>query len=142
MKQLKTFGAGFVSTLVFHQGALALLHVSGLSARAPYAMAPTWPLHIPAVVSLALWGGLWALVLAQLIGPFRTPRVYWTTWIELGALLPSVVVFLIVLPLKGDGVAGGFSPALMATSLVLNAAWGFGVALLLRVPIPPHSFQR
>ena len=61
MKSAHALGAllaGFVSTLVFHQGTLAIFHAADLTTRAPYAMAPTAPFHVPAVVSLALWGGV------------------------------------------------------------------------------------
>ena len=142
MNGLKVFGAGFLSTLVFHQGGLALLYMSGVTPRAPYAMTPTWPFHIPVVISLACWGGLWAVVIAQLFGRYRTRGGYWAGWVELGAMLPSVVNWMVVLPLQGAGVAGGWSPAAMATALVLNAAWGFGVALLLRVAFRTQAFQR
>ena len=60
MSYLTAFVAGFLSTLFFHQGALAVLHAAGFTTRAPYVSTPTWPLHLPAVVSLAFWGGVWA----------------------------------------------------------------------------------
>ena len=54
------------STLVFHQGMLAILHEGGLTTRAPYVATPTWPLHVPAFVSLAFCGGVWALEVVAL----------------------------------------------------------------------------
>ena len=111
---LKAFIAGFISTLVFHQGTLAILHAAGLTARGPYVATSTWPLHVPAFVSLAFWGGVWALALV------------------LGAVLPSVVAWFVVFPLTGAPIAGGWAPGILALSLMLNGAWGFGVALLLR----------
>jgi hypothetical protein len=48
MSDFKAFIAGFLSTLVFHQGTLAILHAAGLTARKPYVATPTWPLHVPA----------------------------------------------------------------------------------------------
>jgi hypothetical protein len=142
MKDLKAFGAGFVSTLVFHQGTLAILHAFALTTRSPYLSTPTWPFHIPAFVSLALWGGVWAVALARLVGALKTPSARWTAWITLGALLPSLVAWFVVMPLKGAPLAGGGSPEVLISSLLLNAAWGFGVALLLHVPIPTQAFQR
>lgn len=41
MEQVKAFIAGFLSTLVFHQGVLALLHAASPSTPAPFNMAPT-----------------------------------------------------------------------------------------------------
>jgi hypothetical protein len=132
MSYLTAFVAGFLSTLVFHQGTLAILHTGGLTTRGPYLTTPTWPFHVPAVVSLAFWGGVWAVVLWRFIRRSHRPWVYWTAWVGLGALLPSVVALLIVLPLKGGLVAGGWSPEIIAGALLLNGAWGVGVALLLR----------
>jgi len=68
MIYLKAFIAGFVSTLVFHQGVLWLLYAVGFSPRAPWNMTPVPPLNIPAVISLAFWGGLWGILLWALIG--------------------------------------------------------------------------
>ena len=49
MRALKSFVAGFLSTLVFHQGVLALLNAAGATDRNPWAMAPTRPFGIPSV---------------------------------------------------------------------------------------------
>jgi hypothetical protein len=109
---------------------LAILHATGLTTRAPYVATPTWPLHVPAFVSLAFWGGVWALALARLVRRFP-PRAYVVAWIGLGALLPSVVAWFVVSPLKGAPVAGGWAPEVVALSLLVNGAWGLGVALML-----------
>jgi len=129
MNGFKTFTAGFVSTILFHQGLLALLHAAGLTARTAYAVTLTQPLHLPAFVSLALWGGLWALALGYLVRGLSLRR-RWAGWVILGALLPSLVAWFVVFPLKGLPVAGGWAPEVLALGLLLNAAWGFGVALL------------
>jgi hypothetical protein len=130
--RLEAFVAGFLSTLWFHQGTLALLHGAGLVARAAYPMAPTYPLHVPAVISLAFWGGMWAVALYSLTGRLRTAWGSYGAWTVLGAVLPSIVALFVVLPLKGAPIAGGWSPTVIATALLLNGVWGFGAALLLR----------
>jgi len=128
MSDLNAFIAGFLSTLVFHQGLLALLHDAGLSSRAAFAAAPTWPLHLPAFVSLASWGGVWALALARLVRRFP-PGAYWAAWVVLGALLPSVIAWFVVFPLKGLPLPNS---EVVKLSLLLNGAWGLGAALILR----------
>ena len=128
MEKLKAFAAGFVSTLVFHQGTLALLHAVGLTTRTAYAVAPTWPLHVPAFLSLAFWGGAWALALGYVVRRLA-PRLRWIAWISLGALLPSLVAWFVVFPLKGLSLA----PEAIALGLLLNGAWGLGVALFLEL---------
>jgi hypothetical protein len=133
VRTLKPFVAGFVSTLIFHQGVLAMLHAAGRTPRAPYDLSPTWPFGLPQVVSLACWGGLWGIVLWPLI---RSSRSYWATAVALGALAPSAVALFVVFPLKQRPVAGGWDPAILGGALLLNGAWGLGVALLMRMLAP------
>jgi hypothetical protein len=132
MEYIKAFVAGFLSTLVFHQGAVALLHVLGLSARGAYVVTPTGPLHVPAVISLAFWGGVWGLPLYAILRRVRGEAQYWLVACGFGAVLPSVVAWFVVLPLKGQPVAGGWQRAVLLVALAVNGAWGLGTALLLR----------
>lgn len=62
-----------------------------------------------------------------------TGWVHWVRALVFGALAPSAVALLIVLPLKGMPVAGGFDPTLIASAVVLNGAWGLGVAFFIRL---------
>ena len=131
MKHVKAFVAGFLATLTFHQGMVALLHVLG-PAPAPFNLAPTAPLGVPAVFSLAFFGGLWGAVLRPLLAGASGSR-YWTLAIVIGALGPSLVAWFVVMPLKGLGPAGGFDPKIIVGALLVNAAWGAGTAWLLRL---------
>lgn len=132
MEMIKAFIVGFVSTLVFHQGALAVLYAAGMSPKAPFAMTATAPFHVPAVISLAFWGGLWGIVLWLAIRGAPDLR-YWTLAAVLGALGPSIVALFVVFPLKGMPMAGGWDPKIIVGALILNGAWGLGVALLMRL---------
>jgi hypothetical protein len=132
MIYLKAFIAGFVSTLVFHQGVLWLLYVGGFSPRAPWNMTPVPPLSMPAVISLAFWGGVWGIVLWALISA-STGSTYWIRALLIGALGPSLIAWFVVMPIKGMGFAGGWNSKLIVGALLLNGAWGIGVALLMRL---------
>jgi len=132
MRLARAFLAGFLSTLVFHQGVLAILHGAGATAYTPWVMTPVPPLGLPSVLSLAFWGGLWGGSLWPMIGGASGPR-YWLLAILLGAILPSLVAFLVVFPLKGLPIGGGWKPDLLVGALLLNGAWGFGVALFMRM---------
>src|SRR6266545_2307741 len=77
MTWFKAFLAGFFSTLVFHQGLLAILHAAGASPRAPYSMDATAPFNVPAVLSLAFWGGVWGIILWLIIQPHQGSGLYW-----------------------------------------------------------------
>jgi len=132
MNYLKAFIAGFVSTLVFHQGVLWLLYAGGVSPRGPWNFTPVPPLHLPAVISLAFWGGVWGIVLWALIGA-AGGGAYWIMALVIGALGPSLVFWFVVMPMKGMGLAGGWDPKIIVSGLLLNGAWGLGAALLIRL---------
>jgi len=126
------FAAGFISTLTFHQGTLFALHKAGLWPNPPYPMAATKPFNIPAVISLALWGGVWGIFAWYLIRGMPDPK-YWIYATLFGAIGPSIVALFVVFPLKGLPMAGGWSPKVIGPVLLLNGAWGLGVAVLMRL---------
>lgn len=133
MEYAYAFAAGFISTLSFHQGTLALLYAAGIWPKPPYPMAPTQPLKIPAVISLALWGGVWGIAGWLLIRKLAGTD-YWLYATLFGAIAPSIVALFIVFPLKGMAMAGGWKPQVIIPVLVLNGAWGLGLATLMRIP--------
>lgn len=126
----RAFFAGFVSTLVFHQGLVWALYRFGMLGRTPWDMAPVPPFGVPAVISLAFWGGLWGVALWLFMRRASGLR-RWLLAVGLGALLPSLVALAVVLPLKGGAFFAGFDPRILLGALLLNGAWGFGVALLM-----------
>jgi hypothetical protein len=132
MNYLKAFLAGFASTLLFHQGLIAFLHAFGFIPRVPYSFAPTMPFHVPQVISLAFWGGVWGIPLWLAIRRKGSVK-YWFTALVFGALFPSIVAWFVVFPLKGLPVAGGWKPSGILVGLLVNGAWGIGVALLMKM---------
>ncbi|MCU5788408.1 hypothetical protein [Alloalcanivorax marinus] len=141
MQWVKSFAAGALATLVFHQGLLALLYFLGVAPVAPYNWSATEPLGVPVVLSLAFWGGVWALPLWWLVR-YKPTRLFWLVSLLFGAIAPTVVAMLLVFPLKGLPVSG----ATWAGGLLLNGAWGLGTALFMgpvfrchpRSPVIPH----
>lgn len=126
------FIAGFLATLIFHQITLAILWKAGLAPFGPYPMAATKPFGVPAVFSLAFWGGVWGIVYALIDGRFPRGGGYWVTAFLFGAIFPSLVALLVVLPLKGRPMGGGWAPALLVTAFLINGAWGVGTGVFLR----------
>lgn len=125
------FACGFVAVLVFHQGMLALLQAVGVTDSAPFPTEPTSPFGVPQVWSAAFWGGVWGMVFALVQLRFPRGAAYWVAALLFGALVLTLVAWLVVLPLKGrDPGPGGGAAAL--TGLLVNGAWGVGTALLLR----------
>jgi hypothetical protein len=131
MAYVRAFIAGFLSTLVFHQAVILVFHLMGVFARAPWNMEPVAPLGVPSVISLAFWGGVWGIPIWYLMR-HATGAAYWIRAIVFGAIGPTVVAFLVVVPMKGGAVGAGWDPKLWIGGLIVNGAWGFGLALLIR----------
>ncbi|HET7434097.1 MAG TPA: hypothetical protein VFN10_05220 [Thermoanaerobaculia bacterium] len=131
-RALLAFLAGFLATLIFHQPALWLLRAIHFTDRAPYAMKPVPPFGIPSVISLAFWGGVWGIVMIVVIAKARR-NAYWLAATAFGAVLPTLVAGLVVMPLKGQPVGGGaHAGSMLVLGLIVNAAWGLGTAILYR----------
>jgi len=131
-KVVSGFVAGFLATLIFHQLILALLWALKIAPFGPFPMAPTRPFGVPAVFSLAFWGGIWGIVYALIDRRFPAGLGYWIIAFLFGAIFPSLVALLVVLPLKGKPVGGGWMPALLITAFLINGAWGVGTGLIHR----------
>jgi phosphotransferase system glucose/maltose/N-acetylglucosamine-specific IIC component len=127
------FIAGFVSVLLFHQGMLALLHTVNFTPRAPYPTAPTQPLGISQIWSSAFWGGIWGLIWVVIAPRFQKNKSYWLAALVFGAIVPTLVAWFVVAPLKGQPIAGGWKLVGIVTGLLVNGAWGVGTAGVLRL---------
>lgn len=127
------FLAGFLAVLVFHQGMWALFNAAGKTPAPAWAMTRVPPLGIPQVISSALWGGLWGIALAALAPLFVPSLGYWAGYTIVGSLATSLVALLVVFPLKGRKFAAGWNPAAWIFVLLVNAAWGLGTAVFLRM---------
>src|SRR5688572_28854501 len=136
------FIAGFASTLIFHQLALGLLWSAGLTPSAPFSMAATQPFSVPAVLSLAFWGGVWGILFALTERKFARRGGYWVAAFLFGAVLPSLVALLVVLPLKGQPVGGGWQARVWLTAFLINGAWGIGTGLILRALLAKIAWAR
>jgi hypothetical protein len=131
-RALLGFIAGFLATIIFHQIALQLLHMAGVTPRAAWPMQPVPPFGVPAVISLSFWGGVWGAIMIPIIDRFRGTQ-YWIWAIVFGAIAPTLVAWFIVAPLKHQPIAGGWKPATMMIGPIVNAAWGLGTALFYRL---------
>ena len=129
---LSGFAAGFLATLIFHQLTLAALWHAGLAPFAPFSMAATKPFGVPAVFSLSFWGGIWGVLFVYAERWFPRRAGYWAAAFLFGALLPSLVALMVVLPLKGHPMGGGWRFSLLFTAFMINGAWGVGTALFFR----------
>ncbi len=122
------FFSGFISVLVFHQVAAALLHAAGWLPAAPYSVHATAPFGVPQVLSFALWGGLWGAVLAATFASLDGAKLI-VAAVIFGAIFPTLVAWFVVAPLKGQPVAAGFAFPGLAIGPIVNAAWGLGTGI-------------
>ena len=130
------FLAGFLSVLSFQSGLVAILHAAGAVPSAPWSLpwslAPVPPFGVPRSLSAAFWGGLWGVAYA-LLEPRLTARLgWWPGGLAFGAVLPVLVLWFVVLPLKGQPVGGGFAPSGVLLAIIVHAAFGLGTALVFR----------
>jgi hypothetical protein len=130
-KLIVGFVAGFAAVLLFHQPVLAVLTHLGFAKAATYSLTATAPLGVPQVMSLSFWGGVWGVVYAAIEHRFPRGARYWVCAFVFGAILPTLVAWFIVAPLKGLPLAAGWQARRMITGLVINGAWGIGTGLLL-----------
>lgn len=91
-------------------------------------MAPTTPFGVPNVVSLAFFGGLWGIVIWNLVAKEMGVK-HWIKSALFGAIGPTAVAFLVVFPLKGISVPMTMIPI----ALILNGAWGAGNSLFMKM---------
>ena len=122
------FISGFIAVLIFHQGAAAVLHAVQWVPRPPYSMNPAAPFGVPQVLSLAFWGGVWGVLLAATVARLDGAKLVIAATI-FGAILPTLVAWFVVAPLKGQPAAAGFAFPGMLVGPILNAAWGLGTGL-------------
>ena len=128
---LSGFVAGFLSTLIFHQGTWAILYWLGIvpADLPPWPLNAIPPLDVPFVISKAFWGGVWGGVFSLLSKRLNGPS-YWLAWLLAGAIAPTLVGTFFVPLVKGQKYSA-FQPARFVTGCAVNAAWGLGTALIL-----------
>jgi hypothetical protein len=142
-RALIAYIGGFVATLTLHQGALALMHALGWTNRAPFALQPTGPFDLPQVISLALWGGVWGILMTAVLPRAWTTVTYTVAGLGFGAVLPTAIALLVVMPIKGQPVAGGGHVKIIAGALILNGLWGAGTAFFVKLfePAAPSPLR-
>jgi hypothetical protein len=130
MTLLKTlilgFIAGFLATLIFHQGLWWVLYQVHFipSDLPPWPLKPVPPFGVPSVVSKSFWGA----ALAPFLDRYRG-ATYWTSWILLGAVVLTLTALYVVSPIKGQPIPPLWPRFYYA--LLVNGAWGFGTAVFL-----------
>lgn len=126
MNHIKAFLAGFFSTLFFHQGVIAIFGMFEDIPFKAYNLSPTKPLGVPSVVSLAFFAGLWGVIIWSIVR-HKSQKSKLIGCVILGAILPTLVAFAVVMPLKGIAIKWNYIPF----GLLLNGIWGLGLWVLM-----------
>ncbi len=150
MQKVLVFGfiCGALAVIVFHQGTVYVVYhqfplIQAVTGAADafrgqshgFNMRGIPPLGIPAVLSLAFWGGIWGIVLAALIRWARFPDLMGGFAI---GMVATLVGFTLVAQSKGLPMWAGGNTITIWRVILLNGAWGWGTALLLR-PFSLHG---
>jgi hypothetical protein len=125
------FLAGALSHLIFQGGLGSVLYAAHQVPALPWSLMPVPPLGVPRTLSLAFWAGLWGVVYAVL-EPRLTARLGWWPGGLVFGLAPLIVYGLVVLPLKGLGIGGGFHLARVPIEIAFHVVFGLGVAIIFR----------
>ena len=131
------FISGAIAVLVFHQAALGLLHQLGIAQQAPFSREHTVPWGVPQIWSSAFWGGLWGIALAAALRRLDGPALVISATL-FGAILPTLVAWFVIAPLKHRAMAAGLVPSAMIVGPIVNAAWGLGTGIGLVLFGRPH----
>src|SRR5258708_30388229 len=99
------FIAGFIATIVFHQAVFSVWYLMGTVPNPPFNFARTAPFGVPAIWSLAFFGGLWGIAYGWVENKFPDGAMYWIAAQIFGALRPTLVGRLILAPPKRQPTA-------------------------------------
>jgi hypothetical protein len=142
MPIIGAFVAGIIGVLIFHQIALWILSLIGVAPPVAYNFStPTKPLGVPVVLSAAFWGGVWAILMSWLMRG-REGAGYWWFATLFGAVVVTLGAWFLVPFIKAQlGVTGPATVMVTQRPLaigiiigpIVNGAWGFGTALVLKM---------
>jgi hypothetical protein len=124
------FVAGVLAVASAHQIAVFVLGFAGLSEGVVYSFRPTAPLGVPRIISQMFWGGLWGILFAVLLGrrPRRWPVAL--TGFLFGIAGPTLFGWTVLALLRGEPMFAAGAPARLATGILINGAFGVGLAMI------------
>lgn len=135
--------AGGLAGLLFHQGATSLLYhlvpalqewlalPFALRPMGPgFSMLPVPPVGLPLVVMACFWGAVWGAVLGLLLSLMEPGDLL--TGFLFGAVVCTVAGFNFAPGLRSLAVGSVSDAAHLVQVALVNGAWGWGTAGLLR----------
>jgi MFS family permease len=128
-RALGGFLAGFVAVLTVHQALLWLGTQLHWLQASPWSMRAVPPFRIPAVLSLAFWGGVWGILIAFVAPRIGTGFGYWLSVFVIFGLATTLVGWYVVGPLKGASVEE-LTLGRLLPGLVVNGLWAVATATI------------
>jgi len=125
------FAAGALSVFVFHQGTATILNLLGWFSP-PFPVTPAKVMPVPQIWSWVFWGGVWGIVYGAAEKYFPQGGMYWVAAFLFGAILPDLVLWFVVFPLRGQPIGAGWVPMRIAAMVLVHGMWGVGTGLFLR----------
>jgi len=123
--------AGALAVLVCSQPTLAFLSSFGATPVELYSWRPTEPWGVPRIASLCFWGGLWGCLFVLIEPPTPRRLGYWCATFAFGAVIPTLVGWFVVAPIRGVVPAGDWNGRRVLNTFVVNGVWALGTSLLL-----------
>jgi hypothetical protein len=122
------FIAAALSVLVFHQGMILILKLTGMlpPTATPWSIAGN-QIGVPLIINQMFWGGLWGALFAALWEQIPGPNPL-AKGVLAGVVGPTILGGWILVPLiKGGVMFAGLDPRRMLISVLINAlAFGLG----------------
>ena len=123
------FTAGALSHIVFQGGLGAVYYAANLVPQLSWSLAPVPPFGVPRTLNFAFWAGLWGIAYG-LLEPRLTARVGRVPGGLVFGVAALLVLWFVVLPLKGAGVGGGFETKAVLIYGGFHLIFGIGLALI------------
>jgi hypothetical protein len=126
------FAAGFLAVLTFYEAVFLLFYIAGVIPIPPFSMKPMPPFGVPEVLSQSFWGGVWGILFLFVVPRYFSGIGYWVASAVIGGTALTLVYMFIVVPLK-TGTLPRNMAGLFVIGWLLNAAWGIGWVLFLKL---------
>ena len=126
------FAAGFLAVLTFYEAVFLLFHIAGVIPVPPFSMRPMPPFGVPEFLSQAFWGGVWGILFLLIVPRYFSGIGYWLASAVIGGTALTLAYMFLVVPLKTGALPRNMA-GLFVIGWLLNAAWGIGWALFLKL---------